>query len=113
MGSGHGAIADNRIGATSDDGAVLIHPLIIGELACGNLADRDPTLELLRQLRPATVAEHDEVMGHIVARRLYGRGIGYVDAHLLASASIDGAQLWTLDKRLGAIAVEFGMALQR
>lgn len=92
---------------------VMIHPFIIGELACGNLVNRDETLELLSQLRPATVSEHDEVLGYISGRHLYGRGVGYVDVHLLSSASIDGALLWTGDKRLHSVAAELGLAVSR
>jgi predicted nucleic acid-binding protein len=90
---------------------VVMHPFVIGELACGNFANRDATLELLQQLRSVTVAEHYEVLSFIRARELYGRGIGYVDAHLLAAAAIERCQLWTLDKRLHALAATLGIAV--
>jgi predicted nucleic acid-binding protein len=86
--------------ALLERGDVLVHPFVVGELACGNLSNRTELLELLQQLPASTVAEHAEVMGFIEARRLYGRGIGYVDAHLLASAAMDQAPLWTRDQRL-------------
>jgi len=88
-----------------------MHPFVVGELACANFSNRDATLELLQQLRSVTVAEHDEVLSFIRARKLYGRGIGYVDAHLLAAAAIEGCQLWTKDKRLQAVAVTLGVAV--
>jgi hypothetical protein len=89
---------------------VVMHPFVVGELACGNFSNRDATLELLQQLRSVTVAEHDEVLSFVRARRLHGRGIGYVDAHLLAAAAIGGCRLWTKDKRLHAVAATLGIA---
>ena len=89
---------------------IVMHPFVVGELACGNFANRDATLELLQQLRPVMVAEHDEVMGFIRARELHGRGIGYVDVHLLAAAAMEGCQLWTRDKRLHTLATTIGVA---
>lgn len=91
--------------------AVLIHPFVVGEIACGSLAERALTLELLQQLPMAVVAEFDEVLGYIERLSLHGKGIGYVDVHLLASAAIGGAQLWTRDKRLLAVARELGCAV--
>jgi predicted nucleic acid-binding protein len=93
-----------------DRGDVVIHPFVIGELACGSLSNREETLALLQQLRSITVAEHDEVMSFIVRRRLYGRGIGYVDVHLLASVALDEARLWTKDRRLRELAGSLGLA---
>jgi predicted nucleic acid-binding protein len=90
---------------------VVMHPFVVGELACGNFSDRDATLELLQQLRSVTVAEHDEVLSFIRVRELFGRGIGYVDAHLLAAAAIEGCQLWTRDRRLHALAATLGIAM--
>ncbi|MHB8478177.1 MAG: type II toxin-antitoxin system VapC family toxin [Steroidobacteraceae bacterium] len=90
---------------------VVMHPFVVGELACGNFSNRDATFELLQQLRSVTVAEHHEVLSFIRARKLYGRGIGYVDAHLLAAAVIEGCQLWTRDKRLHALAATVGVAV--
>jgi predicted nucleic acid-binding protein len=90
---------------------VVIHPFVIGELACGNFSNREATIELLQQLRSVDVAEHYEVMNFIRVRELYGRGIGYVDVHLLAAAAIQGCQLWTRDKRLHALAISLGVAI--
>jgi predicted nucleic acid-binding protein len=89
---------------------VVMHPFVVGELACGDFSNRQATLELLQQLRMVSVAEHDEVMNFIRARKLHGRGIRYVDAHLLAAAAIEGCQLWTVDKRLHAVATSLGFA---
>jgi predicted nucleic acid-binding protein len=90
---------------------VVMHPFVVGALACGNFSNREETLELLQQLRSVAVAEHDEVMSFIRARELYGRGIGYVDVHMLAAAAIEGCQLWTRDKRLHALANGLGIAV--
>lgn len=93
-----------------EDNRVLIHPLIIGELACGNLRDRNTVLRLLHRLPGAPEASHEEVLLMIERHRLMGRGIGYMDTHLLASALIVQGGLWTRDKRLGRIATETGTA---
>ncbi len=83
---------------------VLMHPFVVGEIACGSLADRALILELLLQLPAAMVAEPDEALDYIERHKLYGKGIGYVDVHLLASAAIGGTKLWTRDRRLLAAA---------
>lgn len=84
---------------------VAIHPFIVGEIACGNLRNRAEILRLLATLPAAPVASHEEVLAFIEQRKLMARGIGYIDAHLLASAALGtDLVLWTLDKRLVAIA---------
>jgi predicted nucleic acid-binding protein len=88
-----------------------MHPFIVGEIACGSLADRSLILELLQQLPAAAVAEPDEVLGYIERHALHGKGIGYVDVNLLASAAISGTKIWTRDKRLRAAAQGLGCAL--
>lgn len=89
---------------------ILVHPFVVGEFACGSPRNRAETLALLRSMPVATVATDDEVMHLIESRRLMGKGIGYVDAHLLAAAIIDGAQIWTLDAALHRLAVQLGAA---
>jgi predicted nucleic acid-binding protein len=102
---------DGRLSALLEVGRVLIHPFIVGEIACGSLADRDTLLELLQDLPKATVADPREVLLFIDRHRLHGKGIGYVDVHLLAAVSLThGASLWTNDKRLRAAAQALGMA---
>jgi predicted nucleic acid-binding protein len=92
-----------------DAGQVLMHPFILGELACGNLNRRIEVLSLMRELPRAPVALDDETLEFIDRRKLTGRGIGYVDVHLLASAVLAGsAQLWTRDRRLASVAKELG-----
>ena len=85
--------------------AVLMHPFVVGEIACGSLRDRESILELLQDLPAAVVATPDEVLKFIASHALHGKGIGYVDAHLLASAALTpGIQLWTRDTKLRRIA---------
>lgn len=94
-----------------DEGRVLMHPFILGELACGQLSSRDELLGLLRELPEAVVATPAEALGFIEPQTLMGKGIGYVDVHLLASAVLEGgARLWTRDKRLARIAEGMGLA---
>jgi predicted nucleic acid-binding protein len=90
---------------------VSTHPFVIGELACGQLQNRDELLGLLQQLPVAATATDEEALHFIEAHRLMARGIGYVDVHLLASVALTrGARLWTRDRRLGKIAREMGLA---
>ena len=90
---------------------VLAHPFVIGELALGSLRQRDAVLAALRGLPSAVVADDAEVAGFIERHRLFGLGIGYIDAHLLASVKLTaGASLWTRDRRLGETAQRLGVA---
>ncbi|MXZ81376.1 MAG: type II toxin-antitoxin system VapC family toxin [Gammaproteobacteria bacterium] len=84
---------------------VCMHPMIIGELACGNLRNRGQLLELWNNLPKVAVASHEEAIIFLSLSNLAGRGIGYIDVHLLASAKLQpGARLWTGDKRLAEVA---------
>jgi predicted nucleic acid-binding protein len=83
-----------------NDGRVACHPFVLGELACGNLKDRAQILSLLNALPKAIQATHDEIMVFIENHGLMGRGLGYIDIHLLASAVLTGIPMWTFDKRL-------------
>jgi predicted nucleic acid-binding protein len=89
-------------------GEVLCHPFVIGELACGSLRNRSTIPSLMAALPRATVAEHEEVLRFIELHQLEGKGLGYVDVHLLASAFMTGAQLWTFERRLDDLAGELG-----
>jgi predicted nucleic acid-binding protein len=89
---------------------VGIHPFVVGEIACGNLKNRQEVLQLLQGLPAMHQALDTEVMQFIENRGLMERGIGYVDAHLCASALLSGAHLWTRDKRLLTVAQELGLA---
>ena len=95
-------------------GRVLSHPFVIGELACGNLKNRKAVLSLLQDLPAAPVATDEEALFFIDSHGLMGRGIGYVDTHLLASVSLagTGGLLWTRDKRLNAVAGSMRLAFE-
>jgi predicted nucleic acid-binding protein len=87
-----------------NDGRVLCHPLILGELACGNLKDRTVILSFLQLLPMSIEAEHHEVLSFIENNRLMGKGMGYVDVHLITSAVLTSVPVWTLDKKLAQAA---------
>ena len=89
---------------------VMTHPCIIGELACGAIRNRGAVLEHLTHLPRAAMAEEDEVLALISSRRLFGRGIGWVDAHLLASALLSHVRLMTLDQRLARLGADLGVS---
>lgn len=104
---------DAELVALLDAGVVLCHPFVIGELACGHLPNRAGFFSELANLPSAPVAAHDEALGFLDRHALNGRGIGWVDVHLLASAYLAGrAPLLTRDKRLRAIAGELGLSLR-
>lgn len=88
---------------------VVVHPIVIGELACGQLRDRGEVLALLAELPAAMAATDAEALHLIEEHRLMGRGIGYGDVHLLASAILSGARLWTRDKRLQVVAARLNV----
>jgi len=91
------------------EGRVMCHPFIIGELACGNLRQRAEILALLQALPQVIVAQHEEVMNFLENYRLMGKGLGYIDLHLLASAKLTGVCLWTLDQKLNQVAGKLGL----
>ncbi len=94
-----------------EGGRVLMHPFVLGELACGNLKNRSEVLWLLRDLPAAPTATDPEALVLIERRALMGRGIGYIDVHLLASTVLEGvARLWTRDRRLAETAAELELA---
>jgi predicted nucleic acid-binding protein len=91
--------------------SVLIHPFVIGELAVGNLRNREINLHELQRLPLTAIATDSEVLRFIDQHRLYGLGIGYVDCHLLAGVMLTPtATFWTRDKRLFAVADRLGLA---
>ena len=92
-------------------GEVLSHPFVIGELAMGSLKDRDAVIRELSELPTARVADDEEVLALIKRFKIYARGIGYIDAHLLASVRLTRrASLWTRDRRFLAVAEELNIA---
>jgi len=101
---------DRRLAALLHDGAAELHPFVLCELALGNLGRRDEILGWLEALPSVEVAADAEVRYLIEERRLWGRGIGWIDAHLLASALLGSTPLLTRDRALAAVAVELGVA---
>lgn len=92
------------------EGFVLMHPFVSGELACGNLKDRAAILADLHALPLSRLATDAEVRRLIEDRRLGGRGLGWIDVHLLASALLSNCRLWTRDIRLAKVAAALGIA---
>lgn len=99
-----------RLEALLDEGEVLCHPFIIGELACGHIVNRRQIMAFLCSLPRVVTADHDEVMHLIDAHQLMGTGIGYLDAHLLASARVSSALIWTFDVSLDKTSAKLEVA---
>ena len=95
---------NEKLNALLSEGQVLIHPLIVGELSCGNINNRVQFLSLINDLEILPEATHSEVLSFIENNRVYSKGVGYFDLHILCSALISNVHLWTLDKRLEKIA---------
>ena len=103
---------DNQLQAALTEGEVLMHSFVLGELACGHLRNRKEILDLLGQLPVAREATHEEAMALVERRGLMGKGIGYIDVHLLAAAALTpSARLWTRDRRLTRIASDLALAI--
>lgn len=86
--------------ALLQDGSVLTHPIVIEELACGQLKNRIEVIDLLHSLPSTPVASHQEILGLISSNVLYGVGLGAIDVHLIASTMLSRALLWSKDKAL-------------
>lgn len=92
-----------------NDGEVMCHPFVVGELACGNLKNRRAILSLLQLLPSAIQATPEELLQFIDQNHLMGKGLGYIDVHLSASAVLSGVPVWTYDKRLNHANEELGV----
>lgn len=90
---------------------MLCHPFVVGELACGNLRRRTEILSLLTELPTLPAMASEGVMRFVDVHRLMGRGLGWVDVHLLASAFVARERLWTKDRRLADTAKRLGLAM--
>ena len=109
----HLRAGDKYLAALLTATRVLMHPFVLGEMACGNLGNRAEVLKLLADLPEATVATDLEALYFIERQALMGRGIGYIDAQLLAAVSLSPhTKLWTTDKRLGKVAISLNMAFK-
>ena len=100
----HFRVGSKRLQSLLEAGEIICHPFVVGEIACGSLNNRSEILTLLAVLPAAVVAEHHEALTFIDRHDLDGTGLGWVDVHLLASASLTQCSLWTLDKALSRAA---------
>ena len=109
----HLAEGEPRLERLLNDESVLMHPFVAGELALGSLGRREIVIDALTLLPQVVRASHNEVMHFLHVERLFGKGIGYVDLHLLASTRLTpGATLWTKDKRLRLLAGELNLFVE-
>jgi predicted nucleic acid-binding protein len=104
-------LRDGNVGLEKllNHGEVVSHPFIVGELACGNLKNRHEILSYLQSLPMTILAEDEEVLRFIENNQLMGKGLGYIDVHLIASAVLTDVPLWTFDKTLEKITKKIGL----
>jgi hypothetical protein len=108
----HLRAGDRHLADLLNNSQVLAHPFVIGEMACGNLHKREDVLRLFNALPRAPVASQEEVLHFIECNKLMGQGIGFIDAHLLASTALaDATFIWTRDKRLQKSARKLKLAV--
>jgi predicted nucleic acid-binding protein len=104
--------ADAALAPLLESGRILMHPAVLGEIALGTLRQRDVVLRAMAGLPKAVVATDAEVLGLIDRHALHGRGIGWVDVHLLASTLLTpGVRLWSADRRLAEAAGQIGVGI--
>jgi hypothetical protein len=103
--------SSSRLTGLLEDALVVIHPFVVGELACGTLADRDQVIDRLGRLESSAVVVHDEALHLVEVNHLWGIGLGWVDAHLIASCLLGGHDLWTRDRPLAEAATRCGVEL--
>lgn len=101
--------ADGELARLLSERQVYLHPFVVGELACGNLPDRKQTLYEFTWLQRASLATQDEVLDMVEVHHLYGRGVGWADVNILASALLHSCALWTLDNALREAAKAVGV----
>lgn len=104
----HFRVGNPRLVGLLEEGHVVCHPFVIGELACGTLRNRVAVLGHLQRLRDVPVATHAEALSLVERHRLAGTGLGWMDVHLLASTLLGHARLWSLDRPLQAVAERLG-----
>jgi predicted nucleic acid-binding protein len=107
----HLRASDAHLSTLLSQANVVMHPMVLGELACGNLQDRRTLIALWRNLPQLAAVTDAEALYFLDQNRLWGRGIGYIDLHLLAAVALSAqARLWTRDKRLRKTAQQIGLA---
>ena len=106
----HFRTGNSHLETLLNNGEVVCHPFVVGELACGNMKNRKEILSLLQALPMAEMAGHHEVLYFIEHNQLMGKGLGYIDVHLLASVLLTKIPLWTSDKKLKAASAELNLS---
>ena len=106
----HLRAGEARLARLLEDAEVVMHPFVVGELACGNLRNRREILSLLSDLPRVAPVSDDEALFFIERHRLHGRGLGLIDVHLLASCAVEGSGLWSIDVRLMKAAKDLKLA---
>ncbi len=101
---------ENRLVGELEQENVLCHPFVIGELACGTLVNRQGILALLEALPRSPTISNNEALHFVDRNELYSKGIGLIDIHLLASATLAPARLWTRDRCLNRVAKALGLS---
>lgn len=108
----HLRVGEDRLDTLLNGDRVFTHPFVIGELACRNIHNRVDVLKLLKNLPQAPLASQEEMLFFIEKNQIMGRGIGFVDAHLMAAAAMaDATRIWTRDKRLERVAADLNLAI--
>ena len=108
---GHFKQRNERLVALLEEGRVVCHPYVVTEVACGTPPSRRTIIAMMAELESTPLATPEELLALIERRSLYGRGCGFVDISLLASALLNHQTLiWTLDKRLESVAAELNRA---
>lgn len=102
--------ANASLAESLENSQALCHPFVIGELTCGDVPSRSSTIVLLQKLPEAPLMRHEEVLTLVERHHLMASGLGWVDAHLLGSALLAGAEFWTLDRPLATAARKLGIA---
>lgn len=108
----HLRAGNRRLADLLSSGEVFCHPMIVGELACGNLRHRREVVALLHALPALDRVTDDEILFFIEKHRLHGKGLGLIDMQLLSSCLLAGARLWTLDKRLKQASSRIGVGFE-
>lgn len=101
-----------RLARLLNEAEVLCHPFVIGELACGNLRNRDGILQLLDALPRIENVRDDDVVSFVTRHRFHGKGVGFIDMHLLAACAKAGRTIWTTDQRLARCAAGLGLRFE-
>ena len=109
----HFRTSDRHLEKLLVHGEVSCHPHIIGELSCGNIKNRQEIISLLQKLPQAPLIEFDEFLYFVAQKKLHGKGIGFVDIHLLASAKLGQIPLWTADKRLQYASADLNLKYEK